>query len=392
MAHTMPGAVIDLTGEDDNDDSVERAHAACEKAFAAASRLTNHFESFKPPKPTVHQSPNENVDSTRNDTFPAIASKTKFLPVPGMFSNPVRSDTDKLKENRKKPAVLRQNSSVPSPTVSAPQSALGIGVSTPARSTSISEKIGGRKQPRETTSVTQRPDTFTTRTPRSAAISAKQNIAEACSELEEWVNKDPKLISQQAGVSTPRRPGRLNDDLDEWSPNSIANNTEEERKGLGSIVTDSPTPLSGKLEDSTANGHNSLSRAQGMSTSLGSRKRRLSRSSESRGSPLKIARWNAEPSARGSTPPNLAEPTDRKHVHNGTSNNSPAGVFPKCVYPAIKVAKAEYKQSLTEDDLAGISKSVSLLLPVHQPKISYPQAKKRITDELDYQRYCGARA
>ena len=387
MAQTLPGAIIDLTGEDDNDDSRERAHTACEKAVAAASRLTNHFESFKPPKPTVHQSPNKNVDSTRKDSFQATAYKTNFLPLPGLFSNPVRSDVDKLKENGKKPAILRQTSSVPSPGVSASQSALGIGASRPARSPSISERMGGKKLPRETTSVTPRPDTFTTRTPRSAAISAKQNIAEACSELEEWVNKDPKLILQQAGVSTPRRAGRPNDDLDEWSPNSIANSKEEERDGLDGMSTDSPTPLSGKHEDLTANGDNSLSHAQGISTSQGSRKRRFSRSSESRGSPLKVARWNEEPSARReSTLPNSAEPTDRKHVHNGTSSSSPAGVFPRCVYPAIKVAKAEYKQSLTEDDLAGIGKSVSLLFGV-----SYPQAKKRITDQIDYQRHCGAR-
>lgn len=372
MAQALPGAFIDLTGEDDNDDSMERAHAACEKAVAAASRLTNHVESFKPPKPTVHQSPDNNVDSTRKDSFPATPSKTKFLPLPRMFSYAVRSDIDKLKENGKKPAILRQTSSVPSPGVSAPQSALGIGASRPASSPSISEGMGG---------------TFTTRTPRSAAISAKQNIAEACSELEEWVNKDPKLILQQAGFSTPRRAGRPNDDLDEWSPNSIANNKEEERKGLDNMITGSPRPLSGKHEDLTANGDNSLSHAQGISTSRGSRKRRFSRSSESSGSPLKIARWNEEPSARReSTPPNLAEPTDRKHVHNGTSNSSPAGVFPRCVYPAIKVAKAEYKQSLTEDDLAGIGKSVSLLFG-----FSYPQAKKRIMDETDYQPYFGAR-
>lgn len=387
MAQALPGAFIDLTGEDDNDDSMERAHAACEKAVAAASRLTNHVESFKPPKPTVHQSPNNNVDSTRKDSFPATASKTKSLPLPGMFSYSVRSDIDKLKENGKKPATLRQTSSVPSPGVSAPQSALGIGASRPASSPSISEGMGGKKLPRETTSVTPRPDTFNTRTPRSAAISAKQNIAEACNELEEWVNKDPKLILQQAGVSTPRRAGRPNDDLDEWSPNSIANNKEEERKGLDNMITGLPRPLSGKHEDLTANGDNSLSHAQGISTSLGSRKRRFSRSSESSGSPLKVARWNEEPSARReSTPPNLAEPTDRKHVHNATSNSSPAGVFPKCVYPAIKVAKAEYKQSLTEDDLAGIGKSVSLLFG-----FSYPQAKKRIMDEADYQPYFGAR-
>ena len=381
MAQAVQSTIVDLTGEDGNDDSIARANAACEKAFAAASRLTNHFESMNTPNRIAHQSPNGNADLTKKHSLSATVPKRRVLPWVGTLPNPVKPETNGLKKDEKNDAIPRPKSSTSSIGVSTPQSALGAVASRPARSPSMSQRTDGKKQqPKETLSGTPRTDNlFTIRTPRSAAISAKQNIAEACSELEEWVNKDPNIIPQQAGFNSPRRQGRPNDDLEEWSPSPTATNKEEERNGLGRMITNSPTP--------------ELSHTRGILSSLGTKKRRFSGSSQSRGSPLKVARRDEEPSAHHhSTPLNSAEPANRKLVHDGSGSNPPAGVVPSCVYPAIKAAKAEYKQSLTEDDLTGIAKSVSQLLRRHEPKSPALKRGERITDEIDYQRYCGARS
>lgn len=304
MAQTVHSGIVDLTGEDDddNDNSIAKASAACEKAFAAASRLTNHFESLKTASSSNHyKNTYEHVDLAKKTPKPLIPPGVKIS------SNFARG-------------------------VSFPRSALGA-------------------------------DTSNIRTPRSAAISAKQNIAETCNELEEWVNKDPNLRPHQAGVSTPRKPGRAKEDSDEWSPSPEPQNNVEERKGLGTIITYSPTPSAGKHGDLTAIVGNGLSPNQRISTSLDTKKRKYSGTSQSRDSPTKWARWNEEPSAyHDSTPPNVAEDASRQHVDHGSMNNSPAGCFPRCVYPALKAAKAGYKQSLTEDELTHIGKTVSLLL------------------------------
>ena len=364
MAQAVKSAVIDLTSEDDNDDSIARAHAACEKALAAASRLKNHFESLKSPKPIVHPSPNETADFTRSrrHSLSATVPKARVHPWLENFPQPSRCETQGLKKDENNNAIPRRKSSVSGPGIPSTQLALESAVSKPVGPPTVLERAGVKKQqPREKQSATQRTDTFTIRTPRSAAISAKQNIAEACSELEEWVNKDPNLIPQQAGVSTPRRLGRPNDDLDEWSPNSNTNSKDEERKELGRMISKSPTPLAGKHGKLAANRDSSLLYTHGMTKSQGPKKRKFSGSSQSRGSPIKVARWTEGLGAhREYTPPNSAEPANKKHG-DVTGNHSPGGVFPRCVYPAIKAAKAEYKQSLTEDDLTGIGKSVSLL-------------------------------
>ena len=353
-------SIIDLTGEDDSDDSIARTHAACQKAFAAASRLTSHFESMKTPKPVAYQDPNANVDLKEKNSIPTSVPQPLISPRLGAFPKPARCETDGPMKDEKDNATLRRNISIPSPHSLAPQSGLGATASKPARPLSKSERTDGKKeQPNvSTTSFTPKTDAFLDRTPRSAAISAKQNITEACSELEEWRNKDLNLIPQQASLSTPRRPGKPNDDLEEWSPGSNTKKTEEERKGLARISTNSSTPPANKDEDLTVNGGNSLSHTQGMSASLETRKRKSSGSSQSRTSPVKAPRLNEE-----STVHHDSDPLEkRKRIPDELGTGSRAGIFPKCVYPAIKVAKGEYKESLPEDDLARIDKSVSLLL------------------------------
>lgn len=358
MAQAAHSGIVDLTGEDDSEDSIARANDACEKAFAAACRLTNHFESMKKPDPS--KNPNERVNLVENTQFPAIVPKPLIQPRIGTSPNPARFETNGLKRDEKNNAMTRTDMAVPSPG-GMPRPALEITPSRPAKSPSALDKAAGNKQqPTETKSVTPGADTSTIRTPRSAAVSAKQNIAETCNELEEWVNMDPNLIPQQAGVSTPRKPGRPRKDADEWSPSPNTKNNVEERKGLGRIITYSPTPSAGKHGDLPANEGNSLSSIKEKSTSLGIKKRKHSGSSQSRDSPVKLARWNEEPSAhRDSTPSNSAEPANRMHVQDTTGNSSPAGCFPRCVYPAIKAAKAEYSQSHTEDELIGIGKSIT---------------------------------
>ena len=354
-------SIIDLTGEDESGDSIARAY---QKAFAAASRLTSHFESLKTPKPVAYQNPDANIDTTKKNAVPTSALQPLIPPQYRAFPKLARSEIDGLKKDEKNYASPRQDILIPSRHSSAPQPALGVAMQKPTRPPSRSEEtVGNKTQPNvSTASVTPQTDFLPVRTPRSAAISAKQNITEACSELEAWRDKDLNLTPQQASISTLRRPGKPNDDLDEWSPSSNIKDIEEERKGLAR-VTNSPTPPVNKDEDLTIKGEKSLSYTQGTSTSLGTKKRKSSGSSPSRTSPVKVARLNEKSSVHHhSNPPSSAEPANRKRIPHGSEIGSLAGIFPRCVYPAIKTAKGDYKESLPEDDLTRIDKSVSLLL------------------------------
>ena len=355
MAQAAQSGIIDLTGEDDDENDIARTHAACEKAFAAASRLTNHFESLKTSKSVPHKSPKEHVDLDDEDPLPAIAPKKSVLPRLGTFPSPARFDTNGLKKENDN-AIIRKDASVSSPRISSPQSALGIAASRPTKSPTIVERReGNKRQPEKTTAVTSATDTSSIRTQRSAAVSAKQSIAETCSELEDWVHEDPNLIPQQTGDTTPRKQGRPRKDADEWSPSPNTKSNIAERKDLSRIITYSPTPSIRKHEDLTINEGRGLSPIKRVSSSPGTKKRKFSGSSQSRETPVKVARWDGVLSGHhNSTPPGSAESASKKHVHDGC--------FPKCVYPALRATKTEYKQSLTEDELTDIGKSVSLLL------------------------------
>ena len=367
MAQAVQSTIIDLTGEDDNEDSIARAHAAYGKAFAAASRLTSSLESLKNSKSNVSPSPCGNADLITSGSLSATVLKAETNPSLGTFPAPVRSEKDGLKKDANNKAIPRRDSLVLSSGTSAARSDLGTVASGPVESTSLSGKPGLQKQrPRETTSITPKTGAFTSRTPRSAAISAKQGITENCNELEKWVNKDPELISLQTGASTPKKLGRSNDDLDEWSPCSNIKGNEEEPKEMGRKIISSPTPSAEKQHKLAANRESSLSRTQGMSISQDAKKRKFSESSQPRGSPVKVARRDEKPSARyHSNPPTSPRLTNKKHVHSITGDRHLAGVYPKCVYPALKAARAEYSQRLTEDELTDICKRVSLLLQRH---------------------------
>ena len=370
MAQTTHSGIVDLTGEDDHDNSIARANAACEKAFAAASRLTNHFESLKNPIP--YKDPNDRVDLIETTPLSAIDSNPLVPPRVGIFPNPARIETNGLEKNERDNAIQGLDCLVSSPDVTFSRSALVTAATRPAKSPSLLDRIEGKKQqPRVTTSVPSGAGTPTIRTQRLAAVSAKHNIAETCSELEEWVNKDPNLVLQQPGVSTPRKSGRPRKDADEWSPTSNTKRSVEEQRGQGRIIAYSPTPSAGRHGDLTANEGSSLSSVKEKSISLGKKKRKHSGSPLSRDYPVKLARWNDEQSAHhDSTASNSAESADRKLLQNEIGKSSPGGCFPRCVFPAIKAAKADHKQSLTEDELTEIGKSVSLLVE-SQAEISY---------------------
>lgn len=354
MPQAVQNAIVDLTGEDD-DSSIARAQAACEKAFAAASRLTNHFESLKSSKSVPYKSSNNRVNPSEKSPLTSIASKPLIPPPLGASSKPARIETITFKTEEKSNAIPHQDPSTPNPEVLYLRSTLGTAASRPAEPQSRSVGAeGSKRQLEETASVTHVADVSTIRKPRPAAVSAKQNIAETCNELEEWVTKDPNLMPRQTSVNTPRKHGRPNKDADEWSPSPSTKSNVEERKGPGTSSTYSPTPSAGNHGESTVNEGGSLHPINGISTSLGTRKRKFSDSSQSRDLPVKSTKWNGESSAHhDSTPPNSAEFTSSKYVHDD--------YFPKCVYTALKSAKAAYKQSLTEDDLTAIEKSVSLL-------------------------------
>ena len=358
-------SIIDLTGEDEGDDTTAGTHAGFQEAIAAFSRLRRKCESLNPLKPVAYHNPN--VDATLSEKNPLPTSVPQPLSPPrlGASPKPARSETDGLRKDEKNNATPRPNNSIPSPHSSAPLSALGAAASKPVRPPSNSGRpVGNNEQPNVSiVPVISKTDTFPIRMPRSAAISAKQNITEACSELEAWRQTNLDHMTEQAGPSRPRKPGKRSDDLDEWSPDSNTNYTEEEGKGLTGISINSPTLSANKDEVLTVKGESSLSLTQGMFISLGTKKRKFSGSSQFRTSPVKVARLDGEPAVhRYSTPPISAEPANRKRILDGSETGSPAGIFPRCVYPALKTAKGEYKERLPEDDLTRIEKSVSLTM------------------------------
>lgn len=353
MAQTAQSDIIDLTGEDDDDNGIAKAHAACEKAMAAASRLTNHFESLKTSKSVSYKSTNEHVDPDQEDPLPAIAPKTPMLPRLGTFPSPVKFDTNGLKKDANDHTTIRQDAPGSNSRASFPQSKLGTEASRPTKYPSVLEGI--KQQPETKTGVIPATDTSSNRIPRSAAVSAKQYIAETCNELEEWVHKDPNLIPQQTRGSTPRKQGRPRKDADEWSPSSNTKSNIAEHKGFGKVITYPPSPSLRKPKDLTIDEGHRLSPTKRGSSSPGIRKRKFSGSSQSQEPAVKLTRWDGIPDGHHDyTPPDSAKSVSKKHVHDGC--------FPKCVYPALKAVKAEYKQSLTEDELSDIGKSVSLLL------------------------------
>lgn len=317
------GTIVDLTGEDDDDNSIARAKAAYEKAFATASRLTSHFESIKTTRPLPYQSPYKSPDkgesSGEKNTFHTISPKPLVPSRPKTFPNLASYETNGLTKGENSDGIPRQDtiprnySTKYSTNVSLPQPPLATATQKPAKSFRVLEEDErDRRQRRQITSASPRTDASNIRTPRSAALSAKQNIAETCNELEEWITKDPNLVPQQAGISTPRKPGRPKKDSDEWSPSSNTKNTMEQRNGLGGSITTIPASSAGGSGDLAVSKDNSLSIINKASTSVGNKKRKLSGSSLSNEFPIKSAKFNAEPGSRqGNCLPRLAESESR---------------------------------------------------------------------------------
>ena len=343
------GTIVDLTGEDDDDNSAAtRVKAVYEEAVAMASRMTSHFESTKTTRPLPYQNPNKSPDkqgsSSEKDTLHAISPKPLVHSRLKTFPNLARHETTGL-TNENSDSTPQQSTTPQkyspncSSNVSLPHFPPATVAQKPAKSFPVlEEEEKNRPQPRQITSATPRNGASSIRTPRSAALSAKQNIAETCNELEEWITKDPNLIPPQAGVGTPRKPGRPKKDSDEWSPSSNTKNVME---------------LAVSKDDN-------LSPSRGLSTLVGNKKRKLSGSSLSNDSPVKTAKLNAEPGGRqDNCLPRLAESASKSFYTKEYVTKSLAGCFPKCVYPAIKAAKAQYQDCLTEDELNGIANSVS---------------------------------
>lgn len=347
MAPALQSTFVDLTGEDENDDSIARAQAACEKAFAAASRMTNHFESMKIPKPLAYQGPRVKDGSTGKD-IPSATVPYPWL-LPRVTSLPQAAGSDRVlpKKDEMNKAIPRPNASVTSHIVWAPVAVPRAAGIVPAGFPSVSERTDRKEhRRRESKSVTPRTGAPANRTPRSAAISAKQNITETCSELEEWRNKDPDFFAPQASVGTPRRLKRQSDDLEEWSPSSNANHEEEEQNGQVRSNSYSPTPSDGEHEESTANGDNGLSSIQEIPTPQDTKKRKFSESSRSRESPAKLARGSEKPVAHhDSVPSNSSQLGNKKLVQNETASAeyAPQRVTAPLLERGLKAPRLERK-------------------------------------------------
>ena len=364
MAMTVQsGTIVDLTGEDDDDSSAAtRVNAVYEEAVAMASRMTSHFESTRTRRPLPYKNPNESPDkqgsSGEKNTFHASSPKPLVHSQLKSFPKFARYETNGLLKDESRDDIPRNYSTNYSTNVSLPQSPPATVTQKPAKSFPVLEdEEKNRRQPRQITSATPRNGASSIRTPRSAALSAKQNIAETCNELEEWITKDPNLIPQQAAISTPRKAGRPKKDSDEWSPGSNTKNIMEQQNGLGRSST--PTPA-GKSGDLAVGKDDNLSLCNGASTLVGYKKRKLSGSSLSNDSPVKMAKSNVESGGRqDNCLPRLAESASRSSYTKEYVTKSLGGCFPKCVYPAIKAAKEQYQNCLTEDELNRIANSVS---------------------------------
>lgn len=374
------GTIVDLTGEDDDEKSAAtRVNAVYEEAVAMASRMTSHFDSTKT-RPLPYQNPNKSPDeqgsSAEKNTLHATSPKPLVHSRLKTFPNLARYETNGLTKYENNDGVPQQ-STIPqksstnySTNVSLPQFPPATAAQKPVKSfPALEEEEKNRPQPRQTTSATPRNGGSSIRTPRSAALSAKQSIAETCNELEEWITKDPNLILQQAGVSTPRKPGRLKKDSDEWSPISNTKNVMEQQNGLGGSITITSALSAGGSGDLAVSKDDNLSPSRELSTLVGNKKRKLSGSSLFNDSPVKTAKLNAEPGGRqDNCLPRLAEYASRSPNTKEYVTKSLGGCFPKCVYPAIKAAKAQYQDCLTEDELNGIANTI-------------------ITSETDHQRH-----
>ena len=365
------GTIVDLTGEDDDENSTTRAKAVYEEAVAKASQITSLFESNRITRPLPYQDPNKSPDkhgsSGEKNTFHASSPKQMVHSRLKTFPNLARYESNGLTKDESRDGIPRQGT-IPekystnySTNVSLPHFPPATAPPKPAKSFPVfEEEEQNRRQPKQITSATLRNGASNIRTPRSAALSAKQNIAETCNELEEWITKDPNLIPQHAGVSTPRKPGRPKKDSDEWSPSSNTKNIMEQQNGLSGSTTSTPAVPAGASGDLAASNDNNLSLSKEVPTLVGNKKRKLSESSLSKDSPVKSAKLNAEPGGRqGNCLPRLAESASRSMYTKEYVTKFLGGCFPKCVYPAIKAAKEQYKDSVTEDELNGIANSVS---------------------------------
>ena len=303
------GTIVDLTGEDDYDNSAKSAKAVFEEAVAKASRLTSHFESTKTTRPLPYQNPNISPDkkgsSDEKNTFHAIPPKPLVHSRLKTSPNLARYETNGLTKDESRDGIprqgtiLRNHSTSYSNNVSLPHFPPATATQKPAKSFPVfEEEEKNRRQPGQIISATPRNDASNIRTPRSAALSAKQNIAETCNELEEWITKDPNLLPQQAGDSTPRKPGRPKKDSDEWSPSSNTKNIVEQQNGRGGSITTTPAVSAGESGDFAVSKDNKLSVSKGVSTLVGNKKRKLSGSSLSNDSPVKSAKLNAESGGR----------------------------------------------------------------------------------------------
>ena len=371
MAQVVQNGTIDLTGEDDDDNCTTRANSVYEEAVAKASRLTSLFESNKTTRPLPYQNPSKSPDkqgsSGEKNTFHASSPKPLAHSRLKTFPNLARYESNGLTKDENRDGIPRQGT-IPrkystncSTNVWFPQSPLATATQKPAKPFPVlEEEEENRRQPRQITFATPRNGASNIRTPRSAALSAKQNIAETCNELEEWITKDPDLLPQQAAFSTPKRPGRPKKDSDEWSPSSNTKNIMEQQNGLGGSITITSALSARGSGDLAVSKDDNLALSKGVSTLVGNKKRKLSGSSLSNDSPVKSAKLNAEPGGRqGNCLPRLAESASRSMYTKEYVTNLLGGCFPKCVYPAIKAAKEQYKNSLTEDELNGIANSVS---------------------------------
>lgn len=238
MTHTRLINVVDLTGDGEQNENHQRLDPAVSRAFAEAARLTSHFDSWSSrSKP----SSSDNIDPREKILTPTLAARPPRLGIFGKTGRPAIKSFQKPENNiagsgRDSPAFSTGSVVFPTtpgafePVTKPPSNTRGSGVK--------------QNKPLETQSAPHRANTSAVRTPRTAAVFAKQNITETCNEMEEWMNRDPKLVPQQAAITTPRKHGRPKKDPDEWSPKSHVSHSIGTPKGLLSVL-DYQTPTTG---------------------------------------------------------------------------------------------------------------------------------------------------
>ena len=410
-----PKNIIDLTGDDDDDDQLDTLHDAASKAEAAATRLSNRFKAL--------------AAAAHRNTFAlkkVVEKETKIEDDAGSVSESVTEDDEVVKPTRPQLPVPKSKIQTPSegPRLGSFKPHIPFHNKRDVGHTSISDS-GKPVSSKDDQNITM----SSGRIPRAAAHAAGRIIANT------YDIHNPLEEQQDANSKTPKKSGRSK--VDQWKPTHSQPKTQHHDKESDMKTS---VPVSSNPGAKTSNENRDFSNllAPARSDSLSEHKRRrqdsfpeISSSSRQTGhavaqikslrkpeneqngplqeSPsllpdraVRSQKKARERNSRGQYGPSRGSSIER----TDTISKEPAlqiaettlppkrslepadfaalsKIFNGVVYPVLKKVKARYKDQLEEDDLLSISQTVAqeivdeklkefsladLLQPTHQQK------------------------